>query len=209
VAEVLGGRGSLGAHPFRTATRLTRLRSTRHLRELSTKAAAASREGRSEAHKSREFSAADTYFLVLERSWGFTATLLLTLEVAAVLSCTILCYIPGVDLLDTAMPDLPLVEFRFAANNLITMGFGTVVPGNHAAFAMGILQCALGVLLNVLIFADIVTKFQRPKGKLVFAEKACFATRNGEPVVIVRVGNLRQGLTLVHVSAQPEPFLFH
>eukprot|EP00958_Prasinococcus_capsulatus_P003733 scaffold339_cov402-Prasinococcus_capsulatus_cf.AAC.18 len=68
---------------------------------------------------------------------------------------------------------------------------GPVVPTNSMAYVLAMVQCMVGVILNVLLFAVIVTKFQKPQPKLVFAERICFATRNGSPVLLMRVGNLR------------------
>ena len=139
-------------------------------------------------------TADNLYFLVLEKSWYFCAAILMGIEVGAIMLSAALAYLPGVALEDAVSPGLPLVEFRFAAANVALMGFGTVFPVNHVAYALGVLQCFLGITLNVFFFSVVVTKFQRPKGKLLFAERACFTSRDGAPVLLLRVGNLRCNL---------------
>ena len=148
----------------------------------------------SEAKRSRHmaWTMDNAYFYTLEAPWSFTLAAFLVLETAFIAANAALAGLPGVELMDTTFDDEPIGEpWRFAACNLVTMGFGTVYPASQAAFVLGIVQCMQGIMLNVLLFAVIVTKFQRPKGKLVFAENICFATRDGRPVLLIRVGNLR------------------
>ena len=103
--------------------------------------------------------------------------------------------LPGVDLEDSSGAlgargrlELALI---YSSTCLITMGFGPVAPASGLAFAVGLATCLYGVLLNVLLFSVINTKFMRPRMKLIYADSVCFTTRNGRPCCLFRIGNLR------------------
>ena len=78
----------------------------------------------------------------------------------------------------------------YAAANVVTMGYGEVnVSTKGAYFAAS--QMALGLMLNVVCFAVVVSKFQQPRSRLVFASHFCVTKRDGKRVLLIRLANRR------------------
>ena len=59
---------------------------------------------------------------------------------------------------------------------------------------MGVLQQICGIVLNVVMFTVVMTKFQHPAHDIVFAEKAVITNRHGVPHLLIRIGNQRCNL---------------
>ena len=79
---------------------------------------------------------------------------------------------------------------------MVTMGYGPYYPfvgekTDIALFVLATIQQFVGVVINVLVFTLIVTKIQHPTAAIVFSEKALLTTRNGNAVLLFRIGNLR------------------
>ena len=55
---------------------------------------------------------------------------------------------------------------------------------------------ALGLMLNVVCFAVVVSKFQQPRSRLVFASHFCVTKRDGKRVLLIRLANRRCNLIL-------------
>jgi hypothetical protein len=64
------------------------------------------------------------------------------------------------------------------------------------AYFAGIVQMALGLMLNVVCFAVVVSKFQQPRSRLVFASHFCVTKRDGRRVLLIRLANRRCNLIL-------------
>ena len=82
----------------------------------------------------------------------------------------------------------------FTATHVITMGFGPIIPGTSGAYGWGTVQQVFGIMFNVFVFSVMITKFQRPAPDLVFSEAALVLERDGEPHLLLRMGNLRCNL---------------
>ena len=71
------------------------------------------------------------------------------------------------------------------------MGYGRFQPVTRAAFALANWQLFAGLFLNVLVFTVFVTKIQHPEPAIIFSQNALIARRNGQRVLLFRIGNLR------------------
>ena len=78
---------------------------------------------------------------------------------------------------------------------------GNIVAGGHPfpepsvwIFALSTALQFLGICINVFLFAVVAAKFQAPHSELVFSDVALFSRRDGVPVFIIRIGNLRCNL---------------
>ena len=86
------------------------------------------------------------------------------------------------------------ISFIFIMTNLLSIGLGTFEPSGRATQILTIISYLLGLIINVLMFSIVVTKFQRPQAEIVFSQKALFSSRDSAPVFIFRLGNLRGNL---------------
>ena len=76
------------------------------------------------------------------------------------------------------------------------MGYGEVNVSTKGAYFAGIVQMALGLMLNVVCFAVVVSKFQQPRSRLVFASHFCVTKRDGKRVLLIRLANRRCNLIM-------------
>ena len=86
--------------------------------------------------------------------------------------------------------------FISAQANVVTMGYGEVNVSTKGAYFAGIVQMALGLMLNVVCFAVVVSKFQQPRSRLVFASHFCVTKRDRKRVLLIRLANRRCNLIL-------------
>jgi len=82
----------------------------------------------------------------------------------------------------------------FSVSNVLTLGFGPCLPGSYGLYILACLQQYVGILLSVIVLSMVVSKFQIPKPDIKFSKNGLITTRNGEPVLLIRVGNLRVNL---------------
>ncbi|GMH93841.1 hypothetical protein TrVE_jg1886 [Triparma verrucosa] len=86
------------------------------------------------------------------------------------------------------------VGFVFIMTNLLSIGLGTFEPSGRATQIITVMTYFLGLIINVLMFSIVVTKFQRPQAEIVFSERSLFTSRDQIPFFVFRLGNLRGNL---------------
>jgi inward rectifier potassium channel len=92
--------------------------------------------------------------------------------------------------------------FWFSSNNLITIGYGNLVPASRVAAALTSLEHFVGILLSSILLGLVVAKASLPSAKLVFSKAMLVTPRNGVPKLIARVCNTR-GNYLLNPEARP------
>ena len=149
----------------------------------------------------------DVYYFLLDTTWAMACGVVLAgyLTLVAVLALPLIVSAAAADA-DTAEPhydesSLPTSvdavyggALLFTATNVITMGFGPILPETSGAYGWGTAQQAIGIMFNVFVFSVMITKFQRPAPDLVFSEAALVLERDGELHLLLRMGNLRCNL---------------
>ena len=134
------------------------------------------------------------YFLVLENSWLMCFSVALVAYIIVICLCGIMTLpVPLENASEDREGELPqiVLALRFSASNVVSMGFGPVTPVNDLGFYLGTFQQLAGIVVNVFVFAFVLAKFQSPQADIIFSKTACVATRNGQPFLMIRVGNLR------------------
>lgn len=151
---------------------------------------------------------ASLYFLLLERSWSFCAAVFVGVVCTSLGGSALVLYATGGYDDSAGAVTTPL---RMAASHIVTMSLSPYELEGSSTYALAVLQCFLGVLLNVFLFAAVVTKFQRPAAHVLFANSVCFCTRYGQPYLLLRLGNLlcntlhRPELTLTLMRRETTP----
>jgi len=86
----------------------------------------------------------------------------------------------------------------FSVTHVVSMGYGqfyaydwTRNEPHLGLFFLASFQQFTGLVINVLVFTILVTKIQHPTAAIVFAKRALVTTRNGQRVLLFRIGNLR------------------
>ena len=141
------------------------------------------------------FDIRDPYHLAVALTWPqFLATLLALYLLVNVVFATLFWLVPGS--VANARPHDFVELFFFSVETLVTGSYGKMYPATlygHVIAATE-LVCRLG-------FTTIVTglsfvRFSRPRAKLVFAANPVVAMHNGEPTLMLRVGNGRLAVLL-------------
>ena len=154
----------------------------------------ASKGGMSRYSRLMTISPGTIYFLVLENSWLMCFTMaMLCYVIIIMISASLALSVTLENSTEDREGDVPhlILALRFAASNVVSMGFGTVTPVDDAGFFLGTFQQLAGIIVNVFVFAFVLAKFQSPQADIIFSKTACVATRNGQPFLMIRVGNLR------------------
>ena len=93
--------------------------------------------------------------------------------------------------------------FWFSTNNLITIGFGNLVPGTRLAGVVTSLEHFAGILLSSILLGLVVAKASLPSAKLVFSAAMLVTPRDGVPTLIARVCNTRGNYLLNPEACAP------
>lgn len=143
------------------------------------------------------------YFLLLRSSVGSMLVVAMSVYLLTVLLCTALAVplaqsgdIYGAELADDYYPSDFEVALWYVGTSVVSCGFGSVLPNTSLAWAFGTMLQLLGLLFNVILFALVLAKFEQSHNDLLFSDKALVMSREGMPVLCIRVGNLRQNLIL-------------
>ncbi|KAK9803836.1 hypothetical protein WJX73_005669 [Symbiochloris irregularis] len=132
--------------------------------------------------------------------WGYWKCFVFvaTAYLAVIILFALLLYVSGSmagdDFLTGDLPEgwsLFEVCFWFSAVNVITTGFGAVVPASRSSYLLSCLEHFVGLLMGSLLLGIVVSKASLPTSKLVFSSVAVVRKRFGVPHLIFRVGNGR------------------
>ena len=136
------------------------------------------------------------YWLLLDASWSTLAKVIVVVYVAVTLlfSLMTLPYIGEIHGREDWDGGSFETAFVFILTNLLSIGLGTFEPSGRATQFITLATYFTGVIINVLMFSIVVTKFQRPQAEIVFSKSALFTSRNHVPFFVFRVGNLRGNL---------------
>ena len=139
------------------------------------------------------------YWMLLDSSWkelGFVvlAVYSLTGILLALLTLPAFHEIQGTDSPEVSHLGTFEVSFVFIITNLLSIGLGTFEPSGRWTQMITVMSYFAGLVINVLLFSIVVTKFQRPQAEIVFSECALFTSRDNVPYWVFRLGNMRGNL---------------
>jgi inward rectifier potassium channel len=91
--------------------------------------------------------------------------------------------------------------FYFSVQTWATIGYGGMTPVTTFANMVVVAESITSVLFTAVTTGLVFAKFARPTARVLFADRAVIARRDGKPVLMVRVANER-GNDVVEASAR-------
>jgi len=82
--------------------------------------------------------------------------------------------------------------FFFSVQTLATVGYGHMYPQTLYGHVVSTIEIMTGVFLLAVMTGLIFVRFSRPIARVVFSKSIVIAPLNGQPTLMVRVGNERQ-----------------
>ena len=142
----------------------------------------------------------DPYHFAAELSWpGFLLLFVALLVAINVAFAGLYLLQPGS--ISNARPGSLADPFFFSLETLATVGYGEMYPGTLYGHAVSSTEIIVGMAFVAIMTGLTFVRFSRPRGKILFAGKAVIAIHNGEPTLMVRIGNGRS-TTLTDATAR-------
>lgn len=85
--------------------------------------------------------------------------------------------------------------FFFSLETLATVGYGAMSPGTTYGHIVSAFEIVAGMALTAVLTGLLFVRFSRPKSKILYSTRAVVAMHNGQPTLMLRLGNGR--LTLL------------
>ena len=82
--------------------------------------------------------------------------------------------------------------FFFSVQTLATVGYGHMYPQDLYGHIVTTVEIMSGMFLLAVMTGLIFVRFSRPAARIVFSKSIVIAPFNGQPTLMLRVGNLRQ-----------------
>ena len=135
----------------------------------------------------------DPYHLMCSLSWPrfFLALLAVDLAINVVFA---LLYLADPGGIANARPGAFSDAFFFSIETLATVGYGVMAPASLYGHVVSSAEILCGLVFTAIMTGLIFARFARPRAKILFAESAVIARRNGRETLMIRLGNGRVGL---------------
>src|SRR6266702_944593 len=88
-------------------------------------------------------------------------------------------------------PGSYLDSFFFSVQTLATVGYGHWYPQTLYGHIVTTIEIMSGVFLLAVMTGLIFVRFSRPIARILFSKSAVIAPLNGQPTLMVRIGNMR------------------
>jgi len=146
------------------------------------------------------FDLRDPYYVALGLSWpGFMLAALLIEIAVNVLFALVYLAQPGA--IANARPGSFADAFFFSLETLATVGYGTMAPATTYGHVVSAFEILTGMALTAVLTGLLFVRFSRPKSKILYTTHAVVTMHNGQPTLMLRIGNGRLTL-LTHLSAK-------
>ncbi len=81
--------------------------------------------------------------------------------------------------------------FFFSVQTMATIGYGAMYPQSTAAHVVVVVESMVGIVVSALATGLVFVRFSQIRGRVTFSNKVAISVLNGQPTVMVRVGNER------------------
>ncbi len=82
--------------------------------------------------------------------------------------------------------------FFFSVQTLATVGYGHMYPQTAYGHFVTTIEIISGMFWLAVMTGLIFVRFSRPTARIVFSKSVVIGTLNGQPTLMLRIGNLRQ-----------------
>jgi inward rectifier potassium channel len=139
----------------------------------------------------RRFDLSDPYHLALTISWpAFVAVILGAFVLISGLFAGLYLLQPG----GIANAHAPSDRLFFSVETLATVGYGEMYPQTVYAHLLASAEIICGMGFTAITTGLIFVRFSRPQARFVFSDVAVVTRHNGQPTLMVRLGNGRNSL---------------
>ena len=132
----------------------------------------------------------DAYQWMLGLSWPQFAAFVAGIYIALNLVFATL-YVIGGDSIAGMIPGSFLESFFFSVQTLATVGYGHMYPHTLYGHVITTVEIMTGVFLLAVMTGLIFVRFSRPTARILFSKSVVIAPLNGQPTLMLRIGNLR------------------
>lgn len=84
-----------------------------------------------------------------------------------------------------------LGAFFFSLETLATVGYGQMYPGTIYGHVVSSVEILTGVIFAAIMTGLLFVRFSRPKAKIMYATNPVVTSYNGQPTLMLRIGNAR------------------
>lgn len=138
----------------------------------------------------RRFDPADPYHFALTISWpAFFAYLLAAYIAISLAFAAIYVLAPGS--VANAHPGSLVDAYFFSFETLAGAGYGEFYPANLIGHMVSATETVTGMAFTAIMTGLVFVRFSKPRAKILFADQPVVAMHNGNPTLMVRVGNGR------------------
>jgi inward rectifier potassium channel len=142
----------------------------------------------------KRFDVRDPYHLALTLRWPYFFLLLLAVDLAInIVFAALYALQPGS--IANARPGSFVDAFFFSMETLATVGYGAMSPATLYGHIVSAVEIMCGLTFTAIMTGLIFVRFSRPRSKILFADQAVITRNNGQPTLMIRLGNGR--LTLL------------
>ena len=132
----------------------------------------------------------DVYQWILSLTWSRFAALITAVYIAINLVFATLYWLGGDGIAGMSPGSFP-EAFFFSVQTLATVGYGHLYPQTAYAHVVTTIEIIIGMFWLAMMTGLIFVRFARPMARIVFSDSVVIASFNGQPTLMVRVGNLR------------------
>jgi inward rectifier potassium channel len=139
------------------------------------------------------FDLRDPYHVAVTLTWPqFLLSLLGVYLVVNLVFAVLYTIVPGA--ITNARPGNFVDAFFFSFETLATVGYGEMFPGGVYGHLVSCAEIISGLAFTAILTGLTFVRFSRPRAKFIFADNPVVATHNGQPTLMIRVGNGRAGV---------------
>lgn len=132
----------------------------------------------------------DPYHLAVGLSWRGFLLLFVGLQFSINLFFALL-YLLQPGSIANARPGALSDAFFFSMETMATVGYGAMSPGTLYGHIISAIEITVGLIFVAIMTGLTFVRFARPRGKILFADKAVVATHNTHPTLMIRIANGR------------------
>jgi inward rectifier potassium channel len=153
------------------------------------------RSGAFELRKSgvAKYDLKDPYHILVTATWkAFLLGMLIAYALINLIFATLYFVQPGS--VAHMRPGSFADSFFFSVETLATVGYGNMAPATLYGHSISSLEIICGMAFTAIATGLIFVRFSRPRARVLYAEKAVVAIRNGKPTLMIRIGNGRMSI---------------